>query len=118
MGLLSALISLITRSAGKILNAAFGWAIVALFGQTSKREQTLLTGVVAAAAFWPVLVLGVIFPKIATLVLAFVPLPKSWPSWPIRLVWLGLALLVPCWPIYWLSMVSRLCWSRKPAYHG
>src|SRR5256885_2149742 len=50
---------------------------------------------VGAAAAWPVLLLGVAFPKIATLVVAFVPLSKHAPSWIIRLVWLALALAVP-----------------------
>src|SRR5207248_2726066 len=63
MAILQALISLIARSAGKILNAAFGWAVLALFGRTSPKEQTLLSAVVAAAAAWPFLLAGVVFPK-------------------------------------------------------
>jgi hypothetical protein len=65
MALLQALLALITRSAGKILNAIFGWAVRALFGQTSSREQTFLSVVVAAAVAWPLLLVGVAIPKIA-----------------------------------------------------
>jgi uncharacterized membrane protein YqjE len=95
MALLQALISLIGKSAGKILNAIFGWAVVALFGRTSPKQQIVLSGLVGAAAAWPILLLGIAFPKIAALLVAFVPLSHRVPSSFVRLVWLGLALLVP-----------------------
>ncbi|HEX7786056.1 MAG TPA: phage holin family protein, partial [Methylomirabilota bacterium] len=41
------------------------------------------------------LLLGIAFPKIATFILAFVPLPSSVPSWVVRVVWIALAVLVP-----------------------
>lgn len=95
MAILQALISYLGKSAGKVLNAVFGWAVIALFGQTSPKEQTLLSGVVAAAAAWPILLLGVIVPKVALLVVAFVPMAKSVPSLWLRLIWIALALAVP-----------------------
>src|SRR4051794_18917429 len=95
MAVLQALLSLISRSAGKILNAVFGWAVRALFGQPSPKEQPFLTGVVAAAAAWPVLLIGVAFPKLATLVIALVPFHNRAPGWTLRLAWTALALLVP-----------------------
>jgi uncharacterized membrane protein YqjE len=95
MVLLQAVISLISRSAGKIFSAMFGWAVSALFGQTTPRERTRLSVVVGAAAAWPILQLGVIAPKIATLLVAFVPLAESVPSGAIRIVWIALALLLP-----------------------
>lgn len=95
MAILQALISYLGKSAGKALNAIFGWAVMALFGTVSPKEQTLLSAVVAAAAVWPVLLLGVIVPKIALLVVAFVPLGKSVPGVWLRIVWIALALLVP-----------------------
>jgi hypothetical protein len=95
MALLQALLTLISRSAGKILNAIFGWAVRALFGQPSPKEQPFLTGVVAAAAAWPVLLVGIAFPKVAALLIAFVPFHNRVSPWVIRLVWLGLALFVP-----------------------
>ena len=95
MAILQALISYLSKSAGKALNAIFGWAVIALFGQTSQREQTILSAVVAAAAAWPLLLLGVIVPKIALLVIAFVPLAKSVPSVGLRIAWIALAALVP-----------------------
>lgn len=95
MALLQALLTLIGRSASKILNAVFGWAVLALFGHQPKQERTKLSAVVAAAAVWPLLLLGIIVPKVAALVLAFVPLPRSVPSWMVRVVWLALAFAVP-----------------------
>ena len=95
MAVLQALFALITKSAGKILNALFGWAVRALFGQTTAREQTFLSVVVAAAVAWPILLVGIVAPKIAALVIAFVPIPHAVPSWTVRLVWIGLALVIP-----------------------
>ena len=95
MAILQALISYLARSAGKALNAIFGWAVIALFGSTSPKEQTMLSAVVAAAAAWPILLLGVIVPKIALLVIAFVPLSKSVPGFWLRLIWIALAVAVP-----------------------
>lgn len=95
MAILQALLTLLSRSAGKILNAIFGWAVRALFGQPSAKEQPFLIGVVAAAAAWPVLLLGVAMPKLAALLIALVPFHNRAPAWIIRLVWLDLALLVP-----------------------
>ena len=95
MAILQALFALITRSAGKILNAIFGWAVNALFGRTTARDQTVLSAIVGAAVAWPLLAVGVAAPKVAAFALAFVPLPHSVPSWLVRLVWLALALAVP-----------------------
>jgi len=95
MALLQALLALIGKSAGKILNALFGWAVRALFGQTTAREQTFLSVVVAAAVAWPILLVGIAAPKLAALVLAFVPIPHAVPAWSVRLVWIGLALVIP-----------------------
>ncbi len=95
MAILQALISILSKSASKVLNAIFGWAVLALFGQTSATEQTLLSALVAAAAAWPLLVIGVAFPRAFVLILAFVPLAKSVPVFWLRLAWTVLALAVP-----------------------
>ena len=108
MAILQALISLITRSAGKILNAIFGWAVLALFGQTTPKEQTMLSAVVAAAAAWPLLVLGIVVPRVTLFVVSFVPLSKSVPSLWLRIIWIALALLVPV-------VVGSVIASRSPS---
>lgn len=95
MAIFQALISLISRSSGKALNAIFGWAVLALFGQTSPKEKTMLSALVAAAGAWPLLLLGVAFPKIALFAVSFVPMARSMPTLWLRLIWLALALVVP-----------------------
>jgi len=95
MAIVQAILALISRSLGSILSSLFGWAVVALFGQTSSREKAWLSGLVGAAAAWPILLLGIVWPRLATLVLAFVPLSSRIPTWSIRLVWILLALAVP-----------------------
>ena len=95
MAVIQAFLALISRSLGRITSAIFGWAVVALFGQTSPREKTLLSALVGAAAAWPVLLLGIAMPKLAVFVLGFIPIPAWIPSWTVRLFWIVLALTIP-----------------------
>jgi Putative Actinobacterial Holin-X, holin superfamily III len=95
MAILQALLALISKSAGKILNAIFGWAVRALFGRTTAKEQMFLSALVGAAVAWPVLLVGAVFPRTGALLLAFVPIPHWVPAWIVRIVWLSLAALVP-----------------------
>ena len=41
------------------------------------------------------LLFGIAMPKVATFVLGFVPLPDWIPEWTVRLVWIGLAVVIP-----------------------
>ncbi|HYD48638.1 MAG TPA: phage holin family protein [Terriglobales bacterium] len=93
MAILQAIAALIGRSAGRLLNTIFGWAVRALFGAAG--AQTSLSLLVMAAALWPLLLLGTVAPKVAAFALAFVPIPDSVPEWPIRIGWIVLAVLVP-----------------------
>jgi hypothetical protein len=95
MAILQAIFAFLARSVGKIFSALFDWAVVALFGRVSGVRKTVLSVVMAAAAAWPVLLLGVAFPRLAVLVLGFIPLSRSVPSGVVRLAWLALVLLVP-----------------------
>jgi hypothetical protein len=95
MALVQAVLALISRSLGRITSAMFGWAVVALFGQPTPTEKTMLSALVGAAAAWPVLLLGIAMPKVAVFVLGFVPLPSWIPSWTVRMVWIALALAIP-----------------------
>ncbi|MES1166167.1 MAG: hypothetical protein ABUR63_10435 [Verrucomicrobiota bacterium] len=72
-----------------------GWAVGALFGETTKGQQTLFSVIIAAAVAWPLLAFGVLAPKIAVQAIALVPLPPSVPDWIVRLVWVGLAFAIP-----------------------
>lgn len=72
-----------------------GWAVDALFGQTTAREQFLFSILIGAAVAWPLLLVGILAPKIAVQMVAMVPLPASVSGWTVRLGWIGLALLIP-----------------------
>ena len=113
MAVIQALLALITRSLGRITSSIFGWAVVALFGRTNGREQTLLSALVGAAAAWPILLLGIAILKVATFLISFVPLPESVPAWTVRVVWIGLATAVPF--AVGLTMAVRRRRSRGPA---
>jgi hypothetical protein len=95
MAIVQALVAFIGRSFGRILSALFDWAVVAIFGYTSGTEKIFLSGLLAAAGAWPLLLLGIAFPKVATFILAFVPVPSWVPSWIVRAVWIALAVIVP-----------------------
>jgi hypothetical protein len=72
-----------------------GWAVGALFGQTTRREGIFLSLIVVAAVAWPILLVGIVAPKIAVQMIALVPLPDGVPSWIVRLGWIALALVIP-----------------------
>lgn len=95
MAILQALIAFVTRSFGRILSALFDWAVVAIFGYTTGTQKVFLSALLAAAGAWPLLLLGIVAPRFAALVLAFVPIPKWVPAYVIRGVWIGLSVLVP-----------------------
>jgi hypothetical protein len=90
-----AIFAFLRRSLGSILRAMFGWATLALFGEVREKERTFLTIVVAAAAVWPLLLVGTIFPRQAALLLAVMPVPKGAPEEIVRAVWIALTLLIP-----------------------
>jgi hypothetical protein len=95
VALLNAIVALIGRTVGRILSALLDWAVVALFGRVAGSRKLVLLGLMAAAASWPVLLVGVIWPKATVFLVAFVPLSSSIaPGW-IRPIWIALALLVP-----------------------
>ena len=95
MAIFSALLSLLSRKLGQLLQAVFGWAITGLFGKLPSSKQTALSAALLLSIAWPLLVLGVPFPGLASWAVAFVPLHDFAPRWILRLVWLALALIVP-----------------------
>jgi len=95
MALLQAIVTLIGRTVGKILSALLDWAVVALFGRVAGRRKLLLWAMMAAAATWPLLLVGIVAPKAALFLLAFVPLAGSIEPGLVRMIWVALAALVP-----------------------
>ncbi|HLK91766.1 MAG TPA: hypothetical protein VKZ18_17880 [Polyangia bacterium] len=71
------------------------WAVEALFGRTTARQRTLFTALIALAIAWPVLLFGIVRPKLAVQVLALVPLPDVVPDWTVRVLWVALTFLLP-----------------------
>ncbi|HVY61063.1 MAG TPA: phage holin family protein, partial [Planctomycetota bacterium] len=51
--------------------------------------------VVGLAAIWPLLLVGVVFPKVATFIVSFVPAVSKAPTGAVRGVWIGLAAIAP-----------------------
>ena len=95
MAIVQALVAFIGRSLGKILSALFDWAVIAIFGYASGTEKTFLAALLAAAGAWPLLLFGIVEPKVAAFVLAFVRVPGWIPPSVIRWIWVGLTLAVP-----------------------
>jgi hypothetical protein len=95
MAILQAVLALVFRSAGKLLNTAFGWATMMLFGKVPQDRQIYLSVIAFGSIAWIVAVLGIVFPSFATFLLAFVPLPawvdRTW----VRLAMLAAAAIVP-----------------------
>src|SRR5581483_10779627 len=95
MAIIQALLALLFRYTGTVLNTVFGWATILLFGKVSKDHQMYLTAISMGSVLWIVAVLGIAFPGLATFLLSFVTLPrwidKNW----IRLGMFGLALVLP-----------------------
>ena len=95
MAIIQALIAALTRSAGKLLNTAFSWATILLFGRVSQDRQIYVSAIAFGSVIWLVVLAGVAFPSFATFLLSFVTLPtwidKRW----IRLAMLAAVVLLP-----------------------
>jgi hypothetical protein len=95
MGLLQGIIAVLRNSAKRLVDAIFGWAVDALFGSTTNAERPLLAAVVGAGGFWPFLLLGIPFPKVAAFVLLLIPIPSWVSSGTVRIVWIAATIAVP-----------------------
>jgi hypothetical protein len=95
MAVIQAVIALLSRQAGRLLNMVFGWATTLLFGKVPQDRQMTLSLISFGSVAWIILCLGVAVPSVGTFLLAFVPLP-SWVDdrW-VRLGMLAGALFLP-----------------------
>lgn len=95
MALFAPLLAFVGRQVGRIVQMAFGWATILLFGRVPQRKQLLLAGVALGSILWVVTLLGVLFPGVGAFLIALVPAPdfinKTW----IRLTMLVLAVALP-----------------------
>jgi uncharacterized protein YqgV (UPF0045/DUF77 family) len=95
MAILPAIFGLIGRWVGRILNTAFSWATIMLFGKVPQRRQIFLSILSFGSVAWLIVLLGVIFPSVATFLLAFVTLPAWVNDNMVRLAMLAAAVLIP-----------------------
>jgi hypothetical protein len=95
MALISLLLSFLAKKVGTLLQAIFGWSVVALFGRLPARKQMAVTVALVVSLAWPLFVAGLAFPPIAGWALAFLPLEKWASSGMLRAVWGVLAALAP-----------------------
>jgi hypothetical protein len=102
MAIVQLLLALLSRTAGRVLNTAFAWATIALFGRVPAREQLYLSVMAFGSIAWLVATIGIAWPSFATFLLAFVTIPP-WvrPGW-IRLAMLAAAIVTPL-------LVGALC---------
>jgi hypothetical protein len=82
MAIVQVLFAIFSRTAGRVLNTAFAWATIALFGRVPPRQQICLSVMAFGSMAWLISVIGVAFPSMATFLLALVTIP-SWvrPGW-------------------------------------
>ena len=95
MAIVASIFGVLGRFVGKLLNAVLGWATVLLFGKVPDSKQWILLMIGLGSIVWVVLIAGVIIPDVATMTLAFVPIPdfvdRNW----VRLAMLAGALVLP-----------------------
>jgi hypothetical protein len=104
---LQALLTLLERSLGTILQALFGWSVLAVFGHVSRSDKVRLSAAIGAAVAWPVLLAGVVWPAPVAFVVALLPIPRGTPETVIRAVWIALAAAVPLFVAVVLGTGSR-----------
>jgi hypothetical protein len=110
--ILQALLTLIVHSLGRVLNMVFGWATVVLFGRVPQDRQIFLSVVAFGSIVWLIAVLGIAFPSTATVMLAFMPVPKWVEEGWIRIAMLAAAVFVP--PLVGESAIRAVDPDRQP----
>src|SRR5919198_2608122 len=75
MAIVQALLAALFRSAGKLLNMAFGWATIMLFGKVPQDRQLYLSVIAFGSVIWLVGLVAIVFPGFGAFLLAFVTLP-------------------------------------------
>lgn len=95
MPILAAIFALIGRFVGRLLNMAFGWASVMLFGRVPQSKQVLLAAVALGAIAWVAALVGVLVPAAGVLLLSAVPAPDWVDEGWLRLAMLALAIALP-----------------------
>src|SRR5258706_9283841 len=75
MAIVQALIAALFRSAGKLLNMAFGWATIMLFGRVPQDRQVYLSATAFGSVLWLIALVAVAFSRAGGFLLSFWSLP-------------------------------------------
>jgi hypothetical protein len=89
------LLSFLARKANNIVQAIFGWSVVALFGRLRRRAQVLVTTALVLSLIWPLFLIGVAAPRVSAWAIAFVPMHSLIDNTALRVVWITLAIVAP-----------------------
>jgi hypothetical protein len=84
-----------SKFAGKIITTALGWSSTLLFGRVPAERRPFLLAITFGSVIWMVLLLGVVFPDVGTLLLLFVPPQEFVSETVIRLLMLAAAIILP-----------------------
>lgn len=95
VALITGLIGLVARFAGRVLNTTLGWATILLFGKVAESRQTLLLVIVLASLAWVAAVVGILVPDVGVVLIAAIPAPDFVDDRSIRLGMLGVAVALP-----------------------
>jgi hypothetical protein len=111
MAIVQAILAALTRWAGTILNTAFAWATIMLFGKVPKDRQIYLSINSFGSVLWLIALLGIIFPSFTIFLLSFVTLPswvdKKWIRIAMAVAAVILPAIVGCMSIFMLSPEKR-----------
>ena len=95
MAIFAPLLAFVGRQVGRVVQMAFGWATILLFGRVPQDKQLLMAAVPLGSILWVVAVIGVVFPDVGTFLIAFIPTPDFVDEAWIRIAMLVLATLLP-----------------------
>jgi hypothetical protein len=95
MAIFQAIFAFVARQIGRLLNTAFGWATIMIFGKVPEDRQKYLSVMALGSVAWIVVVLGIAFPAFATWLLSFVNKPDWVQDHWIRIAMLVAAVLIP-----------------------
>ena len=102
MAIVQALLAALFRSAGKLLNMAFGWATTMLFGRVPQDRQVYLSATAFGSVLWLLALVAAAFPRVGVFLLAFVTLPPWVGTAWIRIAMIVAAIVIPAL-VGWLS---------------
>src|SRR5688572_22721715 len=95
MVIVQGLIAMASRQLSKLLNTAFGWATMLLFGKVPQDKQLTLSVISLGSVLWLIVVIGIAVPRVGVFLLSFVTLPRWVDDGWIRVAMLVAAIVIP-----------------------